>query len=72
YAEATRGQDLDSCLGAHIHAWYCGVATVTVPDNLKAGVRVRDRRSLREVASAPAPAQIWPVTAVPRRRPPDW
>jgi transposase len=40
YAEATRGQDLDSWLGAHIHAWeaYGGVATVTVPDNLKAGV----------------------------------
>ncbi len=40
YAEATRGQDLDSWLGAHIHAWeaYGGVAIVTVPDNLKSGV----------------------------------
>ncbi len=40
YAEATRGQDLDSWLSAHIHAWsaYGGVATVTVPDNLKSGV----------------------------------
>ena len=40
YAEATRGQDLDSWLGAHIHAWeaYGGVAAVTVPDNLKSGV----------------------------------
>lgn len=40
YAEATRGQDLDSWLSAHIHAWsaYGGVAAVTVPDNLKSGV----------------------------------
>jgi transposase len=40
YAEATRGQDLASWLGAHVHAWeyYRGVAAVTVPDNLKAGV----------------------------------
>lgn len=40
YTEATRGQDLDSWLGAQIHAWtaYGGVATVTVPDNLKSGV----------------------------------
>ena len=40
YAEATRGQDLDSWLTAHIHAWsaYGGVAAVTVPDNLKSGV----------------------------------
>jgi transposase len=40
YAEATRGQDLDSWIGAHINAWsaYGGVAAVTVPDNLKSGV----------------------------------
>jgi transposase len=40
YAEATRGQDLASWLGAHVHAWsaYGGVAEVTVPDNLRAGV----------------------------------
>jgi transposase len=40
FARATRGQDLDSWLGAHVAAWeyYGGVATVTVPDNLKAGV----------------------------------
>lgn len=40
YAEATRGQDLDSWLSAHIHAWsaYGGVAALTVPDNLKSGV----------------------------------
>lgn len=40
YAEATRGQDIDSWVGAHVHAWnaYGGVAEVTVPDNLKAGV----------------------------------
>ena len=40
YAEATRGQDLASWVGAHVHAWafYGGVAEVTVPDNLKAGV----------------------------------
>jgi transposase len=40
YVEATRGQDLGSWLGAHIHAWeaYGGVAEVTVPDNLRAGV----------------------------------
>lgn len=40
YAEATRGQDLDSWLSAHIHAFtaYGGVSAVTVPDNLKSGV----------------------------------
>jgi transposase len=40
YAEATRGQDLASWLGAHVHAWeyYGAVATVTVPDNLRSGV----------------------------------
>jgi transposase len=40
YAEATRGQDLASWLSAHMNAWaaYGGVATLTVPDNLKAGV----------------------------------
>lgn len=40
YAEATRGQDLDSWLGAHVNAFgaYGGVPAVTVPDNLKSGV----------------------------------
>jgi transposase len=40
YAEATRGQDLDSWLLAHVHAWeaYGGAAAVTIPDNLKSGV----------------------------------
>ena len=40
YVEATRGQDLRSWLSAHEHAYgfYGGVAEVTVPDNLKAGV----------------------------------
>jgi transposase len=40
YAEATRGQDVGSWLEAHVHAWsfYGGVAEITVPDNLKAGV----------------------------------
>jgi transposase len=40
YAEATRGQDLASWVGAHTRAWafYGGVAEVTVPDNLRAGV----------------------------------
>lgn len=40
YVEATRSQDLSSWVGAHVHAWeaYGGVATVTVPDNLAAGV----------------------------------
>jgi transposase len=40
YVEATRGQDTDSWLGAHMHAWdfFGGVTAVTVPDNLKAGV----------------------------------
>ena len=40
YAEATRGQDLASWVGAHVRAWefYGGVAEVTVPDNLRAGV----------------------------------
>jgi|SRR5579859_3338427 len=40
YVEATRGQDLLSWTKAHEHAFsfYGGVAEVTVPDNLKAGV----------------------------------
>jgi transposase len=40
YAEATRGQDLKSWLLAHVRAFeaYAGVATLTVPDNLKSGV----------------------------------
>jgi transposase len=40
YAEATRGQDLGSWVTAHMNAWeaYGGVATLVVPDNLKAGV----------------------------------
>jgi transposase len=40
YAEATRSQDLGSWVNAHVHAWsaYGGVATLTVPDNLKSGV----------------------------------
>jgi transposase len=40
YAEATRGQDLASWVGAHTRAWafYGGVAEVTLPDNLRAGV----------------------------------
>jgi transposase len=40
YVEATRGQDLASWVGAHVHAFeaFHGVTEVTVPDNLKAGV----------------------------------
>ncbi|MGH7920848.1 MAG: IS21 family transposase [Candidatus Dormibacteraceae bacterium] len=40
YAEATWGQDLESWLMAHARAYeyYGGVAELTVPDNLKAGV----------------------------------
>jgi transposase len=40
YAEATRGQDLGSWVGAHVRTWeaYGGVAEVTTPDNLRAGV----------------------------------
>jgi transposase len=40
YVEATRGQDLGSWVGAHVHAWeaYGGVAEITIPDNLRAGV----------------------------------
>ncbi|MGH3849408.1 MAG: IS21 family transposase, partial [Pseudonocardiaceae bacterium] len=40
YARATRGQDMDSWLGAHMAAWeyYGGVSEITVPDNLKSGV----------------------------------
>ncbi|HZU15985.1 MAG TPA: IS21 family transposase [Candidatus Dormibacteraeota bacterium] len=40
FARATRGQDLDSWLSAHVAAWdhYGGVAAVTVPDNLRSGV----------------------------------
>lgn len=40
YAEATRGQDIESWVGAHVNAWaaYGGVSEVCVPDNLKAAV----------------------------------
>jgi transposase len=40
YAEATRGQDLASWVGAHIAAFeaFGGVAEVTVPDNLRSAV----------------------------------
>lgn len=40
YVEATRGQDLASFVGAHVHAFtaFGGVSEITVPDNLKAGV----------------------------------
>ena len=40
YVEATRGQDLSSFVGAHVHAFsaFGGVSEITVPDNLKAGV----------------------------------
>ena len=40
YVEATRGQDVQSWLLAHVHAYeaWGGVPRVTVPDNLKAGV----------------------------------
>lgn len=40
YVEATRGQELKSWLQAHVRAWeaYGGVATLTIPDNLKSGV----------------------------------
>jgi transposase len=40
YAEATRGQDLASWIGAHVHAWevYGGVTEILVPDNPRAGV----------------------------------
>ena len=40
YVEATRGQDLQSWLRAHVNAFefYGGVPAVVVPDNLKSGV----------------------------------
>jgi transposase len=40
YAEAARGQDLASWVGAHVRAWtfYGSVTEITVPDNLRAGV----------------------------------
>jgi transposase len=40
YAEATASQQLECWLAAHVHAFeaYGGVAEITVPDNLKAGV----------------------------------
>ena len=40
YAEATRGEDLASWLGAHVRAleFYSGSPKVAVPDNLKSGV----------------------------------
>jgi len=40
YAEACASQRLECWLMAHVHAWeaYGGVAEITVPDNLKAGV----------------------------------
>ena len=40
YVEACASQQLECWLMAHVHAWefYGGVAEITVPDNLKAGV----------------------------------
>jgi transposase len=40
FVQATAGQDLASWVGAHVGAWeaFGGVAEVTVPDNLRAGV----------------------------------
>ncbi len=40
YAEATRSQDIESWVGAHVNAWaaYGGVTEAVVPDNLKAAV----------------------------------
>lgn len=40
YAEAARGQDLGSWVGAHIRAWesFHGVSKVVVPDNLRSAV----------------------------------
>ena len=45
YAEACEGQDLRSWIAAHIHTFEYieGVAAITVPDNLKAGVTTPDR-----------------------------
>ena len=45
YAEACDGQDLRSWVAAHIHTFEYieGVAAITVPDNLKAGVTTPDR-----------------------------
>ena len=40
YAEATRGQDLDSWIGAHqnMFAYFGGSSSILVPDNLKSGI----------------------------------
>ena len=45
YAEACRGQDLESFLRAHVNAlhFFGGVPRVFVPDNLKAAVSAADR-----------------------------
>jgi transposase len=41
YVEATQSQSLPDWMGSHVrmYAWFGGVPEVTVPDNLKAGVR---------------------------------
>lgn len=41
YAEAVRGQDLESWLSAHVRmfGFFAGVAEILVPDNIKSGVR---------------------------------
>jgi transposase len=45
YAEATRGQDLPSWIGAHVRMleYFQGSAAIWVPDNLKSGVTTASR-----------------------------
>lgn len=45
YAEATRGQDLSSWIGAHVRMleYWQGSTAIWVPDNLKSGVTTADR-----------------------------
>ena len=59
YAEATRGQDLPSWVGAHVGMldYFQGSAAIWVPDNLKSGVTTANRyepeinRTYAELAS---------------------
>jgi transposase len=75
YAEACEGQDKHSWIEAHIHtySYIGGVAAITVPDNLKAGVTTPD---LYEPELNPAyreMAEHYDTTIIPARirRPKD-
>lgn len=69
YAQATRGQDLGSWLGAHVGAWkaYGGVAEVTVPDNLRSAVSKPCRYDPELNPSYAELAQHYRTAVVPAR-----